>query len=361
LTNFVNKSDAVKLTQSQIDTEKDLCTSNAESYPKNYYAWMHRIWLLQFMSMRGLDGELQFTKEWLLQHTSDHSAVNHRGQVLKRLFSIFGKEYKQSLDYINASGSLFVSLYDDSNFMILTRPGSESMWYTRRAVTMLLINEFIPRLFSLTRRPKKILTKHGRAIDAAAGSVEKLCKYAVKSMFPSEEDMYYDDSDPEDVNGAIEYKRIETSRSSRSMTARSSFSDTGNKKGKNRSTMEYLLSKMESDDLDTPTTKPFWQQWLSVWLAEEMEFCLVSVEGTEEHEVSWNVDQQKLYALRYIAYILHAVMCMGHLHPTSPRETNWLKKDCNNAIRVVTGKLIEVEKLQRCWRTIRDKTFDGDA
>lgn len=33
-----------------IESEKELTRVIAESSPKNYYAWMHRLWLLQFMS-----------------------------------------------------------------------------------------------------------------------------------------------------------------------------------------------------------------------------------------------------------------------------------------------------------------------
>lgn len=38
------------LPASQIETEKQLCSTMAERNPKNYYAWTHRLWLLDHMS-----------------------------------------------------------------------------------------------------------------------------------------------------------------------------------------------------------------------------------------------------------------------------------------------------------------------
>mmetsp|Transcript_5991 Transcript_5991/g.9885 ORF Transcript_5991/g.9885 Transcript_5991/m.9885 type:complete len:565 (+) Transcript_5991:926-2620(+) len=68
-----------------IETERVLCSNMAEKHPKNYYAWLHRLWLLQFMKHHQLCDELQFTREWLFAHVSDHSAVNHRIQVIRRI------------------------------------------------------------------------------------------------------------------------------------------------------------------------------------------------------------------------------------------------------------------------------------
>jgi protein prenyltransferase alpha subunit repeat containing protein 1 len=34
----------------ETETEKELCRVMAEKYPRNYYAWMHRLWLLTFMT-----------------------------------------------------------------------------------------------------------------------------------------------------------------------------------------------------------------------------------------------------------------------------------------------------------------------
>ena len=40
----------LKLLPMELVTEQELCRRSADAYPKNYYAWMHRLWLLQFFS-----------------------------------------------------------------------------------------------------------------------------------------------------------------------------------------------------------------------------------------------------------------------------------------------------------------------
>lgn len=39
------------LLPSEIETEREICRRSADRYPKNYYAWMHRLWLLPSMTL----------------------------------------------------------------------------------------------------------------------------------------------------------------------------------------------------------------------------------------------------------------------------------------------------------------------
>lgn len=39
------------LLPSEVETEREICRRSADRYPKNYYAWMHRLWLLPSMTM----------------------------------------------------------------------------------------------------------------------------------------------------------------------------------------------------------------------------------------------------------------------------------------------------------------------
>ena len=78
----------LKMTSSEIQIELDLCTKMSESYPKNYYSWMHRLWLLQFMNFNQLESEMSFTKIWLNSHVSDHSCSSHRQEVIIRILSL---------------------------------------------------------------------------------------------------------------------------------------------------------------------------------------------------------------------------------------------------------------------------------
>lgn len=43
-------AEAVEIPAASIAIEAELCRRSAEAYPKNYYAWMHRLWLLPQMS-----------------------------------------------------------------------------------------------------------------------------------------------------------------------------------------------------------------------------------------------------------------------------------------------------------------------
>jgi hypothetical protein len=64
-------------------SELSMCARSAELYPKNYYAWMHRQWLVE--RLRGgraaLEDQLQRVGEWTESHINDYSGFFHR-QVL---------------------------------------------------------------------------------------------------------------------------------------------------------------------------------------------------------------------------------------------------------------------------------------
>lgn len=75
------------LQPSEMTEELELCRFMADVYPKNYYAWMHRLWLLQFMDVASLKTELDKSYSWLQKHVSDHCAVNHSYQTLARICS----------------------------------------------------------------------------------------------------------------------------------------------------------------------------------------------------------------------------------------------------------------------------------
>jgi Protein prenyltransferase alpha subunit repeat len=106
--------------------EMALCTSVAERYPKNYYAWTHRIHVLQtlyhhlFNNINNNDNnttiiltrmepqqqqrerlicflqeEWEFTTTWLKSHVSDHSAAHFGGRVLNMLGSMYPQQQQQ--------------------------------------------------------------------------------------------------------------------------------------------------------------------------------------------------------------------------------------------------------------------------
>lgn len=76
------------LSDVEMNIELDLCTIMSEKYPKNYYSWLHRLWLLEGMTIVQLESELKFTSTWLISHVSDHSAASHRCQIIFRIVSL---------------------------------------------------------------------------------------------------------------------------------------------------------------------------------------------------------------------------------------------------------------------------------
>eukprot|EP01033_Poteriospumella_lacustris_P013652 gene13652-9779_t len=76
------------LLPSEIETEREICRRSADRYPKNYYAWMHRLWLLPSMTLSQLEDEYSFTYDWLYMHTSDHSAMHHLIQIIHHVVQL---------------------------------------------------------------------------------------------------------------------------------------------------------------------------------------------------------------------------------------------------------------------------------
>lgn len=83
--------------------EIDLCTRVAEHFPKNYFAWAHRYYVISVLfshwpndgkrclsdvsldgSLRAfLAGEVIFIEQWLGRHVSDHSAAHYGAEALR--------------------------------------------------------------------------------------------------------------------------------------------------------------------------------------------------------------------------------------------------------------------------------------
>lgn len=62
--------------------ELRMCERSAELYPKNYYAWMHRQWLIERLtSCTDLRDELDRASEWTESHINDYCGFFHRQVV----------------------------------------------------------------------------------------------------------------------------------------------------------------------------------------------------------------------------------------------------------------------------------------
>lgn len=68
-----------------LDLELRLCQRSITLYPRNYYAWNHRHWLLTLVMRDNnrLDQEYQVTCRWIENNISDHSGLRYLEEVLK--------------------------------------------------------------------------------------------------------------------------------------------------------------------------------------------------------------------------------------------------------------------------------------
>lgn len=106
-----------KVTNEFIEKELDHCSKCSEIYPRNYYAWAYRVFLLNnFKNDDILNMEFKKMMEWIPRHVSDHSAIHHMTLVL---------------DDLN-NNDLFMEQMYFSQYLIINFPGHESLWIYRR-------------------------------------------------------------------------------------------------------------------------------------------------------------------------------------------------------------------------------------
>jgi hypothetical protein len=87
-----NKSTDAKKEAQQVvsfESELDTCQRAAECYPKNYYAWTHRQWLVkQMCDVAALRTELKRVRAWNTSNVSDYCGFHHRLTVCARLMAL---------------------------------------------------------------------------------------------------------------------------------------------------------------------------------------------------------------------------------------------------------------------------------
>ncbi|CAM9200906.1 unnamed protein product [Laminaria digitata] len=132
--------------------ELKVCERVADLYPKNYYAWTQRSWVVLRVvggAIEGgatdggvgdaeggtsspgeqaeelLRGELSFLNKWLTSHVSDHSALNHRKNVVSALAAVPSASGRAGLDFVDQERS-------SNSVLIQDYPGHESLWCYRR-------------------------------------------------------------------------------------------------------------------------------------------------------------------------------------------------------------------------------------
>ncbi|CAM9364482.1 unnamed protein product [Ectocarpus fasciculatus] len=136
-----------------VQEELKVCQRVAELYPKNYYAWTQRSWVVlravggaradAGAGQKGVPGEdtptspaaaellereIAFVDKWLTSHVSDHSALNHRKNIVSALTAMSpASDEMERLGLVDKERSANSKLLRDY-------PGHESLWCYRRFV-----------------------------------------------------------------------------------------------------------------------------------------------------------------------------------------------------------------------------------
>ena len=164
--------------------EINVCTSIAERYPKNYYAWTHRIFVIQtiinqrdvhnsqmkestkatkgndqidndrtygdtMMNVKNIEmdilqllqNEIHFIEKWLQSHISDHSAAHYGGQVMDiylQLLSDTNINDNQAKTIPNLV-HLGKEICTNCKSMISSYPQKEVLWIWKRICSRFLI------------------------------------------------------------------------------------------------------------------------------------------------------------------------------------------------------------------------------
>ena len=130
--------------------ELALCERFADAHSKNYYAWTHRLWLLEhFMTGPGsgaggessallLSAESRGIHAYVLQHPSEFCAMNYLLHVLLHRMGVSGRSPRgQGAQYSEEASLLLYQSLLASVQLLLVRPGHESLWLYHRSLCSL--------------------------------------------------------------------------------------------------------------------------------------------------------------------------------------------------------------------------------
>ena len=341
----------VSFTDANMQEELDLCTNMAEIYPKNYYAWMHRRWLLFHMTLKQLNDELAFTYAWLVSHVSDHSASNHRDQVIHDILEYLEVNNSDNhdaagtssdtnvmeiptfiasrIDIITTHGGkttddfqplihilasvgnhkandivnirhyqlIFIeSVFIESGMLIVHRPGHETLWYHRRNI----LNMYCDILH-------KVFHVHWSTSFSQSTSLSSLTKDLVVSSLG--ENML-------DLEQIMSFGISE--QAYHQQNGQSTI------RNHNMQNLLYLVSQFHdhnktSSSSSSSLSSPLLSQllsWILRWCMDDVQFVAMCV----DMKTSWGYPEQRMMALRYHCYLLF-VMNKSHMQSSFPLST----------------------------------------
>lgn len=88
---------------------------SATRYPRNYFAWNHRHWLLETVMQTGVEAEYDRMRAWADKNVSDYSGLHHLERVMDAHSNLDWHAHRLWLDDL-----------------IQRYPGHPSLWQHRR-------------------------------------------------------------------------------------------------------------------------------------------------------------------------------------------------------------------------------------
>ncbi|CAO3596805.1 unnamed protein product [Absidia cylindrospora] len=125
-----------------LENEMELCQRAITLYPRNYYAWNYRHWLLTWMTTTHDDAiarvhvEYQTTCQWLETNISDHTGIRYLEKTLEMWVS--AQQQQQQRYQVLRQHMVWL------DELTLRYPGHESLWCHRRYCATLFFHNNIP-------------------------------------------------------------------------------------------------------------------------------------------------------------------------------------------------------------------------
>jgi hypothetical protein len=110
-----------------IQKEFQVCAKASSAYPRNYYAWTYRYWILSnYCHCKDtLVQEYNDTRRWIELNISDYSGFQYLQQLMKLLLPTLDRD--RHLGWVNG--------------LVIKYPGHESLWCHKRYCSDIYIND----------------------------------------------------------------------------------------------------------------------------------------------------------------------------------------------------------------------------
>jgi protein prenyltransferase alpha subunit repeat containing protein 1 len=109
-----------------VQKEFQLCAKASSSYPRNYYAWTYRYWIVSSYCSSQTDKLLQEyndTRRWIELNISDYSGFQYLQQLMTLLLPALNRD--RHMDWVNS--------------LVIKYPGHESLWCHKRYCSSIYI------------------------------------------------------------------------------------------------------------------------------------------------------------------------------------------------------------------------------